>query len=91
MGDSAICAFLIAVTVLVNPGPAVTATAPIVPLRRAIASAAKTAETFFKIYLFQYDENPPIMLLEVNFFKTSCLVSTTLIPIFSAAARMGEM
>lgn len=30
-GDSAICAFLTAVTVLVNPGPAVTAATPTVP------------------------------------------------------------
>ena len=45
MGDSAIWAFFIAVTVLVRPGPAVTATAPTVPVIRATASAAKTAET----------------------------------------------
>lgn len=45
MGDSAIWAFLMAVTVLVNPGPAVTATTPTVPVILAIASAANTAET----------------------------------------------
>ena len=49
IGDSAIWAFLIAVTVLVRPGPAVTATTPMVPLRRANASAAKTAETYFQM------------------------------------------
>ena len=42
-GDCAICAFLTAVTVLVTPGPAVTAATPIVPVIRATASAANTA------------------------------------------------
>ena len=43
-GDSAICAFLTAVTVLVRPGPAVTATTPTTPDNLATASAANTAE-----------------------------------------------
>jgi hypothetical protein len=34
-----------AVIVFVKPGPAVTATTPILPLKRATASAAKTAFT----------------------------------------------
>lgn len=42
-GDCASCAFFTAVTVLVTPGPAVTAATPAVPPRRATASAAKTA------------------------------------------------
>ena len=42
-GDCAICAFLTAVMVLVTPGPAVTAATPGMPVRRATASAAKTA------------------------------------------------
>ena len=42
-GDWAIWAFLIAVTALVTPGPAVTAATPGTPVIRAIASAAKTA------------------------------------------------
>ena len=42
-GDCAICAFLTAVIVLVTPGPAVTAATPGMPVRRATASAAKTA------------------------------------------------
>mmetsp|Transcript_23987 Transcript_23987/g.83242 ORF Transcript_23987/g.83242 Transcript_23987/m.83242 type:complete len:248 (+) Transcript_23987:370-1113(+) len=44
-GDSAICAFLTAVTVFVTPGPAVTAATPGTPVRRATASAANTAVT----------------------------------------------
>lgn len=44
-GDSAICAFFTAVTVLVNPGPAVTAATPTVPDILATASAANTAVT----------------------------------------------
>ena len=44
-GDCAICAFLIAVTVLVTPGPAVTIATPIESVNRETASAAKTAET----------------------------------------------
>ncbi len=44
-GDSAICAFLTAVTVLVTPGPAVTTATPGMPESRAVASAAKTAVT----------------------------------------------
>ena len=43
IGDSAICAFFTAVTVLVRPGPAVTAATPTVPESRATASAANTA------------------------------------------------
>jgi len=42
-GVCAICAFLSAVTVLVTPGPAVTAATPTVPVMRATASAANTA------------------------------------------------
>ena len=48
-GDSAICAFLTAVTVLVSPGPAVTAATPTVPDILATASAAKTAVTLLKM------------------------------------------
>lgn len=44
-GLSAIWAFFTAVTVLVSPGPAVTAATPTVPDMRATASAAKTVET----------------------------------------------
>ena len=47
-GDSAICAFFTAVMVLVNPGPAVTIATPILPERRATASAAKTADACSK-------------------------------------------
>ena len=42
-GHCASCAFLSGVTVLVTPGPAVTAATPGVPVRRETASAAKTA------------------------------------------------
>ena len=42
-GDCARRAFSTAVTVLVRPGPAVTAATPGIPVRRAVASAAKTA------------------------------------------------
>ena len=42
MGDSAICAFFIAVIVLVSGAPRDTQTAPQTPDRRATASAAKT-------------------------------------------------
>ena len=42
-GDSASCAFLTAVIVLVRPGPAVTAATPGIPVMRAVASAANTA------------------------------------------------
>jgi hypothetical protein len=44
-GTWAIWAFLIAVMVLVTPGPAVTAATPGTPVMRATASAAKTAFT----------------------------------------------
>ena len=50
-GDSAIWAFLIAVMVLVTPGPAVTAATPICPESLATASAAKTVVT----YIFSID------------------------------------
>ena len=65
-GDSAICAFLTAVTVFVTPGPAVTTATPGIPESLAVASAAKTA-------------------------VTSCLVSTTRMPIFSDAVSIGAM
>lgn len=65
-GDSAIWAFLMAVTALVTPGPAVTAATPMRPESLETASAAKTA-------------------------VASCRVSTTRIPSFSLATRMGEM
>jgi hypothetical protein len=42
-GDCASCAFFNAVTVLVIPGPAVTAAIPGTPVSRATASAANTA------------------------------------------------
>lgn len=48
-GDWAIWAFFTAVTVLVRPGPAVTATTPTVPVRRATASAANTAVTSWRV------------------------------------------
>ena len=44
-GDCAICAFFTAVIVLVTPGPAVTAATPVMPVRRDMASAAKTQLT----------------------------------------------
>ena len=54
IGDSAIWAFLMAVTVFVNPGPAVTATVPTVPVILATASAANTAETYSREDLSEY-------------------------------------
>ena len=48
-GDSAICAFLTAVTVLVKPGPAVTAATPTTPDNLATASAANTAVTSCRV------------------------------------------
>ena len=42
-GDWAICAFFIAVIVLVTPGPAVTAATPGIPVSLDMASAANTA------------------------------------------------
>ena len=48
-GDWAICAFLTAVSVLVTPGPAVTAATPGRPVRRAVASAAKTAVASWRV------------------------------------------
>ena len=44
-GDCAICAFFTAVIVFVTPGPAVTAATPVMPVRRDMASAAKTQFT----------------------------------------------
>ncbi len=49
MGDSAIWAFLTAVTVLVTPGPAVTTATPGTPDSRALASAAKTVVTSWRV------------------------------------------
>ena len=48
IGDCAIAAFFTAVIVFVQPGPAVTAATPGTPVRRATASAAKTAFTSWR-------------------------------------------